>query len=152
MRAAHWTHWCIDATATRRWLNGNVDVWKERGAQEEFPRPLQATLRAPGMVVVCRNAAMLSHHRAPSSQRAPFASLHIFFFFLIRDLVSRGNRTKGTQRSTMRPIIHKDRGGDLKQRETKINGIRGDGYWRIRNLVWRIETLLRGTVFLSLPS
>ena len=36
------------------------------GSREEFIQPLRAAkLCAPGMVVVCRNAAVLSHHRAP---------------------------------------------------------------------------------------
>lgn len=68
----------------RRNEGARVVEWERRcveraGSQEEFARPLQATLCAPGMVVVCRNAAVLSHHRAPSSAY-PFA-------FLIRHLV-----------------------------------------------------------------
>ena len=63
------------------------------GSREEFIQPLRAAkLCAPGMVVVCRNAAVLSHHRAPLVRAHSLLSLFPFSFFfslfLIRDLVS----------------------------------------------------------------
>ena len=86
---------CITEVATRiaRWLNGyTLCVCGKSG--EEFIQPLRAAkLCAPGMVVVCRNAAVLSHHRAPPRIHSPpffflFLFFLSFFLFLIRDPVS----------------------------------------------------------------
>ena len=66
-----WMGWCVERA----------------GSREEFIQPLRAAkLCAPGMVVVCRNAAVLSHHRAPlvhaHSLLSLFLSFFLFFFIL----------------------------------------------------------------------
>lgn len=65
------------------WVHVDVCVCVERaGSQEEFTQPLRAAkLCAPGMVVVCRNAAVLSHHRAPLRAHSLLPSFFLFFFY-----------------------------------------------------------------------
>lgn len=76
---------CIGATRIARVVELCVCVCgKSAGSQEEFIQPLRAAkLCAPGMVVVCRNAAVLSHHRAPLRAHSlpPLFSFSVFFFF-----------------------------------------------------------------------
>lgn len=83
-------HWCDVVAWLVEWERWCVE---RAGSQWKFIQPLRATLCAPGMVVVCRNAAVLSHHRAPSSTY-PFV---IFFFFFNPGSGSRDNRTKETR-------------------------------------------------------